>query len=112
MKRGEVWTVSGGKDYAGKPRPVVILQDDRFDSTNSVTVCLITSDDTSAPFFRIPLKTSKENGLKTASRLMVDKVTTVPRAKMGKRIGVLLAQDVVKLNRSLVVFLGIAEIKT
>ena len=28
MKRGEIWTVSGGKDYAGKPRPVVIVQED------------------------------------------------------------------------------------
>ncbi len=36
VKRGEIWTVSGGKDYAGKPRPVVILQDDRFDMTEGV----------------------------------------------------------------------------
>ena len=33
MKRGEIWTVSGGSDYAGKPRPAVILQDKRFDAT-------------------------------------------------------------------------------
>lgn len=31
MKRGEIWTVAGGKDYGGKPRPVLIIQDDRFD---------------------------------------------------------------------------------
>jgi mRNA-degrading endonuclease toxin of MazEF toxin-antitoxin module len=37
MKRGEVWTVSGGKDYAGKPRPAVIMQDDSFDATYSIT---------------------------------------------------------------------------
>ncbi|RYF47743.1 MAG: type II toxin-antitoxin system PemK/MazF family toxin [Cytophagaceae bacterium] len=111
MRRGEVWTVSGGNDYAGKPRPVVIVQDDRFDSTDSLTVCLITSNDTSAPLFRIPLKPKKENGLKSACRVMVDKVTTVPRAKVGKKIGVLSAQDVVKLNRLLVVFLGVAGSK-
>jgi hypothetical protein len=39
MRRGEIWTVAGGKDYAGKPRPVVILQDDRFDATASITIC-------------------------------------------------------------------------
>ena len=44
MKRGEIWTVAGAKDYAGKPRPAVILQDDRFDATGSVTVCLLTTD--------------------------------------------------------------------
>ena len=27
MRRGEVWTVSGSKDQAGKPRPIVIVQD-------------------------------------------------------------------------------------
>ncbi len=45
MKRGEIWTAAGGKDYAGKPRPVVIVQDDRFDAIESITVC---------PFFNAP----------------------------------------------------------
>jgi mRNA interferase MazF len=49
MKRGEIWTVAGGKDFAGKPRPVVILQDDSFDATASVTVCAFTTDPTDAP---------------------------------------------------------------
>jgi mRNA interferase MazF len=35
MRRGDIWTVSGGKGYTGKPRPVAILQDDRFDATDS-----------------------------------------------------------------------------
>ena len=42
MKRGEIWTVAGGSDYTGKPRPAVIVQDDRYDSTNSVTICPLT----------------------------------------------------------------------
>ena len=41
MRRGEIWNASGGKDYAGKPRPVVILQDDSFDATNSITICAL-----------------------------------------------------------------------
>jgi mRNA-degrading endonuclease toxin of MazEF toxin-antitoxin module len=49
MRRGDIWTVPGGKDYAGKPRPVVILQDDRFDATASITVCAFTTDETDAP---------------------------------------------------------------
>ena len=51
MRRGEIWTVAGGKDYAGKPRPAVILQDDSFDATNSVTICAFTTDETDAPLF-------------------------------------------------------------
>lgn len=108
MKRGEVWTVAGGKDYAGKPRPSVIVQDDRFDRTDSVTICAFTSDPTEAPLFRLAVEPDKENGLRTLSRLMVDKVTTIPKAKIGTRIGRLSDEDILRLNRALVVFLGIA----
>ena len=55
MKRGELWVAAGGGDYTGKPRPVVIVQDDRFEATGSVTVCALTSDPTDAPLFRILL---------------------------------------------------------
>ena len=108
MKRGEIWTAAGGKDYAGKPRPVVIVQDDRFDATSSITVCPCTSDPTEAPLFRILVEPSTLNGLASASRLMVDKVTTVPKAKIGKRVGRLSNEDVVRLDRAMMVFLGLA----
>ena len=52
MGRGEIWTASGGQDHAGKPRPVVILQDDNFDATSSITICAFTTDETDAPLFR------------------------------------------------------------
>jgi len=51
MTRGEVWTVSGS-GFAGKPRPAVIVQDDRFDATTSITICAFTTDATEAPLFR------------------------------------------------------------
>jgi len=108
VKRGEIWTAAGGKDYAGKPRPVVIVQDDRFDATSSITVCPCTSDPTEAPLFRILVEPSTLNGLASASRLMVDKVTTVPKAKIGKRVGRLSNEDVVRLDRAMMVFLGLA----
>ena len=108
MKRGEIWTVAGGKDYAGKPRPAVILQDDHFDTTASVTVCALTTDPTDAPLFRLPIEPSEGNGLRAACRLMVDKITTVPRARIGSRVGRLADADMVRLNRAVLVFLGIA----
>ena len=77
MKRGEIWTVAGGKDYAGKPRPAVIVQDDRFDATASVTICVFTTDTTEAPLFRLAVQPTPENGLRAECRLMVDKITTV-----------------------------------
>jgi mRNA interferase MazF len=109
MKRGEVWTVSGGSPYAGKPRPAVIVQEDRFEATNSITLCAFTSDPTDAPLLRLLVEPSDRNGLKTASRLMVDKITTVPKARLGKRLGRLNDEDVLRLNRAMVVFLGLAR---
>jgi mRNA interferase MazF len=108
LKRGEIWTLAGGKDYAGKPRPAVILQDDRFDMTDSVTVCAFTTDPTDAPLFRLSIEPSEGNGLRAVCRLMVDKITTVPKTKLGTRVGRLADEDVVRLNRAVLVFLGIA----
>jgi mRNA interferase MazF len=108
VKRGEVWTAAGGKDYAGKPRPIVIVQDDRFDATTSITICAFTSDPTDAPLFRLVVEPSEPNGLETVSRLMVDKITTMPKAKLGRRIGRLADDDMVRLNRALMIFLGLA----
>jgi mRNA interferase MazF len=109
MKRGEIWTMAGGSGYAGKPRPVLIVQDDAFAERDSVTVCLITTDPADLPVFRIPVEATAHNGLRAASRLMVDKVTTVQRSRLGQRIGCLTDDDLLRLNRSLLVFLGLAR---
>lgn len=108
MRRGEIWAAAGGKDYAGKPRPVVIVQDDAFDATGSVTVCAFTTDATEAPLFRLEVAPTSENGLNETSRLMVDKLVTMPRAKLGKRLGQLADADLLRLSRAIVVFLGLA----
>ncbi len=108
MRRGEIWTVAGGKDYAGKPRPAVILQDDRFDDTASITICVFTTDETEAPLFRLPVEPNERNGLRAPCRLMVDKITTVPKSRIGKHVGHLDDDDVLRLNRAVIVFLGLA----
>jgi len=108
MRRGELWTAAGGAGCAGEPRPVVIVQDDRFDATASVTVCGFTTDPTEAPLFRLLIGPAEENGLQVASRLMVDKITTVRRARLGNRIGRLGDADMLRLNRAILVFLGLA----
>jgi len=107
MRRGDIWAVSGGKDYAGKPRPVVIVQDDAFDATDSITICAFTTNPTDAPLFRLLVEPNARNGLHSASRLMVDKITTVPKSKVGQQIGRLDDQDVVRLNQAVMVFLGL-----
>jgi len=108
MKRGEIWTVAGGAHYAGKPRAAVIVQDDTFDATASITICAFTTDPTEAPLFRILVEPSEANGLRVTSSLMVDKLTTIPKRKVGLKVGQLDDEDILRLNRAVMVFLGLA----
>jgi mRNA interferase MazF len=86
----------------------VIVQDDRFDATDSVTVCAFTTDPTEAPLFRILIEPDEINGLREPCSLMVDKITTVPRAKLGERVGRLRDEQMVALGRAVLVFFGLA----
>lgn len=89
VRRGEVWTVVAGGGYRGKPRPAEIVQDDRFDATASVTLCPFTSDDTDAPLLRLLVP------------------PTESKSKLGRRLGRLDREDVLRLDRSIFVFLGL-----
>lgn len=100
--------MSGGPDYAGKPRPAVILQDDAFEGTASVTLCPFTTHRVDAPLLRLEIEPTGQNGLRHPSQLMVDKITTVSKSKLETRVGRLADADLVRLNRSVLVFLGLA----
>lgn len=108
MRRGEIWTVSGRGSQVGKPRPAVIIQDDRFDATDSIAVCALTTDSSDSPLLRLPVTPTVQNGLRQPCRLMVDRITTVPRNRMGARIGRLEPEIVGELDRALLIFLGLA----
>lgn len=108
MKRSEIWIAAGGPDYAGKPRPVVILQDDRYDTTGSITECLMTSERVTSTT-RIKIEPSAANSLQTTSYAMADKVTTLARARLGKRIGAATASEMASIERAVTVFLGLAS---
>jgi mRNA interferase MazF len=105
MRRGDIVTVAGGV-YATKPRPALIVQDDRFDATASVTVCPFTSAQVDAPLLRVPVSADEVNGLDQDSFLMVDKMTTVRRSSAHAVIGRVEAATLVEFERRLLVFLG------
>ena len=90
------------------PRPAVIVQDDSFDGTDSITICTFTTDETEAPLFRLPVKPNERNGLRSPCRLMVDKITTIPKSRAGARAGRLDDEDILRLNQAVLVFLGLA----
>ena len=87
---------------------IVIVQSDAF-SGESVTFCGFTSNLTNAEIFRIPIAPSAANGLEKPSQVMIDKITTVSRSKLGKRIGKLEDSEMIRINRSIAVFAGLAD---
>lgn len=108
MIRGELWTVAGGV-YASKPRPALILQDDVFDATASVTVAPLTSTLAEAPLLRIRIGPSELSGLERDSEIMIDKLTTVRRTNVANRLGRLTAEQLTEVERAMMAFLGLAR---
>jgi mRNA interferase MazF len=84
-----------------------IVQDDRFDATDSMTICAFTTNETDAPLFRLLVQPNERNGLRATCRLMVDKIATVPKTKVGARVGRLDDEDILRLNQAILVFLGL-----
>jgi mRNA interferase MazF len=68
----------------------------------------LTTDNPPAPIFRLLIAPSEMNALIEPSYLMVDKITTIPKAKLRRRIGQLGNLEIVQLNRAIAVFLGVA----
>jgi mRNA interferase MazF len=108
VKRGELVTVALPGDY-GKPRPAVVVQADLFNETHaSVTVAPVTSTLVNAPLFRLAVEPTVRNGLRALSQVMIDKLTTVRRERMGATIGELDPETLTRVNRALALWLGIA----
>jgi mRNA interferase MazF len=107
MKRGDLVTIALQGDF-GKPRPALVIQSDLFDEHPSVTVLPVTSELREAPLFRINLTPDADNGLRKPSQIMVDKAMTVSRDKIGSALGRIDEMSMLKVTRSLAVFMGIA----
>lgn len=107
MNRGDLWTVAGGV-YASKPRPALIIQDDRYDATDSVTVLPLTSTLVDAPLLRVSVDATELSGLRQSSQVMIDKLTTVRRSNVQEKIGRLSTSQLVEVERAMLAFLGLA----
>lgn len=107
MKRGDLVTVALSGDY-GKPRPALVIQSDLFDQHPSVTLLPVTSELRDTPLFRIALHPNADNGLRQASQIMVDKIQTVARERIGATIGRVDDDTQLAVHRALAVFLGLA----
>ena len=107
MKRGDLVTVATGSGFGSKPRPALVIQSDDF-SGSTVTLALITSDVTPEETFRPRITPTGRNGLVRTSDVMVDMLTTARRDKIGVVIGELSGDDIGRVERALLIFLGMA----
>jgi mRNA interferase MazF len=107
MKRGDLVLVAIQGDY-GKPRPALVVQSDLFNDMHaSVSVAPITSTIVDAPIFRITVEPSAGNGLKMVSQIMIDKITTVRRERMGNTIGHIEGDQALRATRAIALWFGI-----
>jgi mRNA interferase MazF len=108
MTRGDVVAIADrAGDFTGKPRPAVVVQADVFGTLDSVTICPLTSQDAGVAATRLPVGPSPELKLDRASWIVVDKITTVRRNRIGRRIGCLSQADLQRLNGAIAMFLGL-----
>jgi mRNA interferase MazF len=107
IKRGDIVTVAAKGHYSGKPRPALVLQSDLFSALGSVTICLLTTEILDTPLFRLTVEPSPSNRLRHVSQIMIDKIVTVPYEAIGPCIGSVDRELMVRIDRSLAVFLGI-----
>ena len=107
MTRGDIVTVAAGSGFGGKPRPAVVIQADQFETVPNITLCLFTTDTSVVPIIRVEVEPDGVNGLVERCSLMVDKIVSVPRRKVGRHIGRLGASDLARLDRALITFLGL-----
>ena len=109
MKRGEIWVVTGGGEFLSKPRPAIILQNDQAGDLSTITICPLTTDQEHGARVRIPIEPNALNGLDLPSRIMVDRIATVQKMRLGRRVGQLSDGELRQLSQAIILFLGLRD---
>jgi mRNA interferase MazF len=108
FKRGNIVTIGVQGDF-GKPRPALLIQSEMFNEAHAtLTVLLISSELIDAPLFRLTIEPDQINGLTQQSQIQVDKAMTVRREKVGQVIGRVDDAMMVRVNRALALWIGLA----
>lgn len=103
--RGDLVAISLPGDY-GKPRPALVIQNDLLAELDSVVLCPVTSDLRTADF-RVTIEPTTSNGLRHVSQVMVDKLSTLPRSKVGDTFGRLEDEKMRAVDRALLLVIGV-----
>lgn len=101
-------TVALPGDY-GKPRPAIVIQSDSLPATDSILVCLSTTDRRDLPLYRLPVDPSTRNGLRAPSDIMADKIMAVVRSKVGRVVGSLEPELLARLTLLMTSLIGATD---
>jgi mRNA interferase MazF len=95
---------SGGRCVRLQAAAALIIQDDRYDGTASVTVLPLTTTAVDAPLLRVPVQPSATTFVHETSYVVIDKPTTVRRTAVEARVGRLPAAQLLTVERALLAF--------
>lgn len=110
MRRGDLVTHAGPGDYAKKPRPALVVQSDRLSASDSVLLCLLTSDeDQPSGLTRVAVDPMPANGLRRRSHVMVEKLISARRSKCGEVIGRLEKEAMDEIDAALALVVGLLD---
>lgn len=106
-RRGDLVSISLQGDY-GKPRPALVIQSDLLNDTEleSIVLCPVSSELRDVAF-RVTVEPSPVNGLRKLSQVMVDKLVTLPRAKVSESFGRLDEERMRAVDRALLLVVGL-----
>lgn len=105
MHSGEIWTLRDDA-YASKARPVVVVQDAEVENFDSIVLCLLTSFDSDNISTRVKVRPTADNALTRDSFVMTEKIVTVDKALLGKKIGFLDELTMKEIRNQLAFFTG------
>ena len=110
MRRGDLVTHAGPGDYGKKPRPALVIQSDRLIGSDSVLLCLLTSEEDTRPDLpRVAVAPTPANGLQLPSQIMVEKILAAKRSKCGKVVGRLEPDTMARVDAVLAFVVGLAD---
>ncbi|PSJ64842.1 type II toxin-antitoxin system PemK/MazF family toxin [Kumtagia ephedrae] len=108
MKRGDIVIVSLPGDY-GKPRPAVVCRMTGWKGDWKVTSSLLWRPSTKAQ--SCCASTLRRNGLKQASKVMVDKLYAIPEHRIHQHIGKLDRDSLRRIDLALMMMLDLDPLK-
>jgi mRNA interferase MazF len=109
VKRGDVVLVVVPSEL-GRPRPGVVVQAEEFnEELSTVFICPVSSDLQERLPLRPMIEANPSNGLRLRSQIMTDKMVALRHERVRRVIGHIDAETSEKLDRALLVVLGLAR---